>query len=93
MTKSFCSPLTQLKVTKRLWTTSRFVTPDLYVRPALHDFQKVCLCRLAWFHSCGNWKELEGTFKSRHDYTFSVSPDLEVEAQSYSDGDGSLSFR
>ena len=33
---------------------------------------------LALLHSSGNWKDLEGTF-----YTFSVSPDLEVEAQSH----------
>ena len=32
-------------------------------------------------------------FKPRHVFTFSVSPDLEIEAQSYYDGDGSLSLK
>ena len=35
---------------------------------------------LALLHSSGNWKDLEGTLSL---YTFSVSPDLEVEAQSH----------
>ena len=34
---------------------------------------------LALLHSFGNWKD----FKPRHDYTFSVSPDFEVKAQSH----------
>ena len=38
---------------------------------------------LAMLQSSGNWKDLEGDFKPRHVYTFSVSPDLEVEAQSH----------
>ena len=38
---------------------------------------------LALLHSFGNWKDLERDFKPRHVYTFSVSPDLEVEAQSH----------
>ena len=37
---------------------------------------------LALLHSFGNWK-LGVDFKPRHVYTFSVSPDLEVEAQSH----------
>ena len=35
---------------------------------------------LALLHYSGNWKDLDGDFKPRHVYTFSVSPDLEVEA-------------
>ena len=38
---------------------------------------------LALLHSSENWKDLEGTFEPRHFYTFSISPDLEVEAQSH----------
>ena len=39
---------------------------------------------LALLHSSGNWKDLiGGDFKPRHVYTFSVFPDLEVEAQSH----------
>ena len=38
---------------------------------------------LALLHSSGNWKDLEGNFKPRHVYTFSVSLDLEVEVQSH----------
>ena len=35
---------------------------------------------LALLHYSGNWKDLEGDFNPRHDYTFNISPDLEVEA-------------
>ena len=38
---------------------------------------------LALLHSSGNLERLGGDFKPRHVYTFSVSPDLEVEAQSH----------
>ena len=38
---------------------------------------------LALLHSSGEWKDLEGYFKSRHVNTFSIFPDLEVEAQSH----------
>ena len=45
---------------------------------------------LALLHSSGNWKDFEGTLSqdktlnhTKTDYTFSVSPDLEVKAQSY----------
>ena len=38
---------------------------------------------LALLHSSGKWKGLGGDFKPRHVYTVSVSPDLEVEAQSH----------
>ena len=31
---------------------------------------------LALLHSSGNWKDLEGTIKPRHVYTFSISQDL-----------------
>ena len=37
---------------------------------------------LALLHSSGNWKDLEGTL-SQDMSTVSVSPDLEVEAQSH----------
>ena len=47
---------------------------------------------LALLYSSGNWKDLED-LKPRHVYTLSVSPDLEVEAQSHKDGDGSLSLK
>ena len=38
---------------------------------------------LALLQSSGNWKDLGGDLKPRHVHTFSVSPDLEVEAQSH----------
>ena len=38
---------------------------------------------LALLHAFGNWKKLGGDLKLRHVYTFSVSPDLEIEAQSH----------
>ena len=53
----------------------------LYVRPALHDFQKVCSCRQSSIAALF-WK-LEGPgkdFKPSHDYIFSISPHFAVEA-------------
>ena len=53
-----------------------------HVRLSLHDFQKVYLrrksCILPLF-----WKleGFRGDFKSRHDYIFSISLNLKVEAQ------------
>ena len=37
-------------------------------------------------------KGFAGNFKSTLDYSFIVSPDLEVKAQLLKNGDGSLSF-
>ena len=38
---------------------------------------------LALLHFSENWKDLGGDIKPKHVYTFSVSLDLEVEAQSH----------
>ena len=47
----------------------------LYVRPAFHDFWKVCrrFSIVALFYKLDG---LGGDFNSRHAYTFSISPDL-----------------
>ena len=58
-----------------------------------HNFQRVCLRRQPSMAALF-WKmERPGrNFKSRHDDTFGVSPDLVVETQSHYDNDSSLSF-
>ena len=56
----------------------------LYLRPAIDDFQKKCLCRQSSIAALF-WK-LEGfggDFKSRLDYTFSVFLDMKFEALSH----------
>ena len=42
-----------------------------------------CADDLALLQYFGNWKDLEGDFKPRHVYTFSVFPDLEIETFSH----------
>ena len=45
---------------------------------------KISMAKTKILHSSGNYVEgFGGDFKPRHVYTFSVSPDLEVEAQSH----------
>ena len=61
----------------------------VYERPTSHDFQKVCLRGRSSIAALFlTLKEPGGDFKSRHDYTFNVSSDFEVKAQSHKDGDG-----
>ena len=45
---------------------------------------------LALLNASRDWKAVEDT-KPSHDYTVSLSADLEVEAQQYENGDGGLS--
>ena len=54
---------------------------DLYITSSFKKFAYAD--NLALLHSSENWKKLVGDFRSKQEYTSSVSPDLEVEAQSY----------
>ena len=46
---------------------------------------------LALLSASRDWKAVENTLKPRHDYTFSLSPDLEAKVLQYKNGDCGLS--
>ena len=46
---------------------------------------------LALLYASRDWKAVENTLKPRHDYTFSLSLDLEAKVLQYKNGNGGLS--